>query len=331
MPRSVTASPALAGSPRQPDQHDGTGAFLAGFRSSATFARRIPWPSSDAGFPDRTAISVSSSSPRFSPFDSGIVRLAPLAFDAVIFDMDGVITETASVHSRAWKTMFDEYLAARAQQRGEPFREFSHAQDYRAYVDGRPRYQGVEAFLTSREIRLPRGTPADPSGAETVCGLGNRKNELFNRLLETDGAKVFGSTLVLIHDLRDAGIKVGLATSSRNSALVLAKTQTAALFETIVDGLVSERLGLKGKPQPDIFVTAATQLGVKPARSVVVEDATTGVQAGAAGGFGLVIGVAREGNERELREAGADVVVPDLAEVSVAEINRLVRRKGAAA
>jgi len=245
--------------------------------------------------------------------------------------MDGVITDTAAVHSRAWKQMFDEYLRVRAERSHEPFHEFTCPEDYLHYVDGRPRYQGVAAFLESRGINLGQGSPDDRPGLETVCGLGNRKNELFNGILAADGVKVFPSTLALIRSLQDAGIPVGLATSSRNSALVLARTQTAALFATIVDGVVSERLGLKGKPHPDIFVTAAANLGVPCARAIVVEDAVAGVRAGVAGGFGLVVCVARENNARELRENGADMVVGDLAEVSVEEINRQFRRKGGTA
>ena len=249
------------------------------------------------------------------------------AFAAVIFDMDGVVTDTAAVHSAAWKRMFDEYLRRREACDGEPFHEFTHARDYRACVDGRPRYQGVEMFLASRGIHLPAGAPDDPAGCETVCGLGNRKNELFNEIIATTGVKLHASTLALIEALRQEGIKVGLATSSRNAAPILAKTGTARLFATVVDGLVSERLGLKGKPHPDIFTTAAASLGVPPARAVVVEDAVPGVRAGAAGGFALVIGVAREGNGRELQENGADVVVRDLAETNFAEIDRQVRAK----
>ncbi len=245
--------------------------------------------------------------------------------------MDGVVTETAAVHSLAWKRMLDEYLKLRERKYQEPFREFSHARDYRAYVDGKPRYKGVEAFLESRGVHLPLGSSDDPANLETICGLGNRKNELFNEIIETAGVKVYGSTLVLIHDLRRAGIKVGLATSSKNSALILAKTQTARLFSTVVDGVVSERRRLKGKPHPDIFVTACANLRVPCARAVVVEDAVAGVRAGASGGFGLVIGVARENNEQELRENGANLVVRDLAEVSMEEINRQVRRKRTAA
>ena len=189
----------------------------------------------------------------------------------------------------------------------------------------------MAAFLASRGIELPPGSPEDPAGRETICGLGNRKNELFSAIIEIAGVKVYGSTLVLIHDLLAAGIKVGLATSSKNSALVLSRTQTTGLFATIVDGMVSERLGLKGKPHPDIFVRACANLGVPCARAIVVEDAVSGVQAGVSGGFGLVVGVARENNARELREHGADLVIADLAETSVTEINRLIRAKRAGA
>lgn len=253
------------------------------------------------------------------------------AFDAAIFDMDGVLTETAAVHSTAWKRMFDEYLRRRAQTHAEPLKEFSHAHDYLRYVDGRPRYQGVKAFLESRGIHLPLGQPGDPANAETICGLGNRKNEIFNDIIHSDGARVYRSTVELIEALQDAGIKVGLATSSKNSGLILAKTRTDPLFATVVDGVTSERLGLKGKPQPDIFVTACENLRVHPTRAIVFEDAVSGVRAGAAGGFALVIGVARENNAQELREHGADLVVADLAELTVEEIDRKIRLKRARA
>jgi beta-phosphoglucomutase family hydrolase len=252
-------------------------------------------------------------------------------FDAAIFDMDGVLTRTAGVHSMAWKRMFDEYLQARASRHHERFKEFMHAPDYLAYVDGRPRYKGVEAFLKSRGIDLPLGSPEDRPGHETICGLGNRKDAIFTEILERDGVHLYASTIALIQELRKQGIQVGLATSSRNSAVVLNKTRTAHLFATVVDGVVSETLGLKGKPDPDIFTTACTNLGVPFARAIVIEDAVSGVQAGARGGFGLVIGIARENNSRELRDNGADLVVPDLAETSLQEINRLVRAKRAGA
>lgn len=241
--------------------------------------------------------------------------------------MDGVITQTAAVHSVAWKRMFDEYLRRRSIERGEPFVEFTHSRDYLGYVDGKPRYKGVEAFLLSRRIALPFGTPEDLPGADTVCGLGNRKNELFNQILATDGVAVYESTLALIRELLAQGIRVGLATSSRNSDVILGQTGIAPLFGTVVDGVVSARLGLKGKPEPDIFATASANLGVPCARAIVIEDAVSGVQAGARGGFALVVGVARENNATELCEHGADVVVRDLAETSLAELDRLVRAK----
>ncbi len=252
-----------------------------------------------------------------------------LEFDAAIFDMDGVITQTAAVHSTAWKRMFDEYLRGRADRSGESFKEFSHTGDYLVFVDGRPRSQGVAAFLKSRGIMLDPGNPDDLPGTETICGLGNRKNGLFNQILASDGVALYASTLLLIQEMRREGIKIGLATSSKNSAVILNATGTAPLFATIVDGLVSEKLGLKGKPEPDIFSTASANLGVSCARAIVIEDAVSGVQAGAKGGFGLVIGVAREDNVAELREHGADLVVRDLSETSIEHINRMVRAKRA--
>ncbi len=234
---------------------------------------------------------------------------AKLDFDAAIFDMDGVLTQTAAVHSTAWKRMFDEYLRGRESKYGEPFNEFTHTGDYLAYVDGRPRNQGVATFLQSRGILLPFGLPEDSAGTESVCGLGNRKNALFNQIIESEGVRLYDSTVLLIQDLLRQGIKVGLATSSKNSAIILQKTDTAHLFATVVDGLVSEKLGLKGKPEPDIFTTASANLGVPSARAIVVEDAVSGVQAGAKGGFALVIGVAREDNTEELRHHGANLVV----------------------
>ena len=246
-------------------------------------------------------------------------------FDAVIFDMDGVITDTASVHAAAWKQTFDTYLRGREHALREPFKEFTSA-DYLAYVDGRPRYKGVQAFLDSRGINLEPGSSGDAPGRETISGLGNQKNSLFNRLLE-GGVKVFDSSIALVRSLRQNGIKVGLATSSRNGTAILNATRTMNLFDTIVDGNVSERLGLKGKPEPDIFKAAADNMRVPYGRSVVVEDAATGVRAGVAGRFALVIGVARANNARELIDHGADVVVRDLAEASVEQIDRWVQAR----
>jgi beta-phosphoglucomutase family hydrolase len=246
-------------------------------------------------------------------------------FDAVIFDMDGVITDTASVHAAAWKQTFDTYLRGLEREFAQPFKEFTPA-DYLTYVDGRPRYKGVQAFLDSRGIKLEFGTSGDVPGRETICGLGNQKNSLFNRLLE-DGVKIFESSIALVMDLRRNGIKVGLATSSRNGTAILSSTRTTNLFDTVVDGNVSERLGLKGKPEPDIFTAASDNMHVPYERAVVVEDAVTGVRAGVAGGFALVIGVARSNNAGELYEHGADVVVEDLAETSVDQIGQWVGSK----
>jgi beta-phosphoglucomutase family hydrolase len=242
----------------------------------------------------------------------------------VIFDMDGVITKTAVVHSHAWKNMFDEYLQRRAKEHGEAFREFTHAGDYLSYVDGRPRYKGVDAFLKSRGINIPFGEPDDEPRKETVCGLGNRKNEFFNKVLEDDGVGLYDSTIKLINELLARGVKVGVATSSKNCILILEKANITHLFETRVDGVVSAELGLNGKPAPDIFTTASDNLGVKYQRAVVVEDAVSGVQAGAKGNFGLVLGVARENNAHELKANGADVVVEDLAEVNADKLDKLV-------
>jgi HAD superfamily hydrolase (TIGR01509 family) len=253
-----------------------------------------------------------------------------LAFDAAIFDMDGVVTKTAAVHSMAWKRLFDGYLRRRAQMHREQFREFTHAEDYLRYVDGRPRYRGVEAFLASRGITLPFGAPDDRPDVETVCGLGNLKNRLFNEIVATEGVEVYDSTIRLILAFLARGVRVGLATSSKNSGVILDKSATRGLFGTVVDGVVSERLGLQGKPAPDIFITAAQNLGCVPDRAIVFEDAVSGVRAAACGGFALVIGIARENNPRELEESGADLVVNDLSETGLEEISQQVRRKRAA-
>jgi beta-phosphoglucomutase-like phosphatase (HAD superfamily) len=240
--------------------------------------------------------------------------------------MDGVITDTASVHAASWKQAFDTYLRSREGLSRQPFKEFTSA-DYLAYVDGRPRYSGVEAFLKSRGIELPRGTPNDPPTSETVCGLGNRKNVIFNQIIDRDGVRTFDSTVSLAREMCRRGIKIGLATSSYNSEEVLGRTGVPRLFATVVDGAESARRGLRGKPEPDIFSAAAADLGVPNDQAIVIEDAVSGVQAGAKGGFAFVIGIAREGNALELRENGADVVVRDLSETSIEQINQLVQDK----
>jgi len=242
-------------------------------------------------------------------------------FEAVIFDLDGVITRTALVHSHAWKKMFDDYLRYREDKFGEPFKEFTQKEDYLPYVDGKPRYEGVKSFLESRGILIPFGDPSDEVEMETVCGLGNRKNITFNEVLVREGVSVYESTVQLIHDLKKTGIKVGVASSSKNCEAVLEAAGLISLIETRVDGVVSAEMGLKGKPEPDIFTTAARNLGVKPHNAVVVEDATSGVSAGRAGNFGLVLGIAREENNHELLINGADIVVNDISETSMEAIN----------
>jgi len=242
-------------------------------------------------------------------------------FEAVIFDLDGVITRTALVHSHAWKKMFDDYLLQREKEFGEPFKEFTQKEDYLPFVDGKPRYEGVKSFLESRGISIPFGDPSDEVELETVCGLGNRKNITFNEVLTRDGVSVYDSTVQLIHDLKKAGIKVGVASSSKNCEAVLEAAGLMPLIETRVDGVVSAEMGLKGKPEPDIFTTAAANLGVKPHNAIVVEDATSGVAAGKAGNFGLVLGLAREENKNELLINGADIVLEDISETSLEGLN----------
>jgi len=237
------------------------------------------------------------------------------SFEAVIFDMDGVITKTALTHASAWKKMFDEYLHKREKEHGELFVEFTHAGDYLPYVDGKPRYKGVQSFLESRGIHIPFGDPSDSAGAETVCGLGNQKNIAFNEVLENEGVEVYPSTVALLNELKTAGIKLGVASSSKNCKPVLERVDLLDIFDARVDGVVSAELGLHGKPEPDIFTTACDMVGVKYANSIVVEDAVSGVQAGKKGNFGLTIGIARENNRKELEDAGADLVVEDLEEI----------------
>src|SRR5262252_4778731 len=236
-------------------------------------------------------------------------------YDAVLLDLDGVITDTASVHAACWKQMFDEYLQKRATQRGEAFRPFDLVTDYRLYVDGKPRFDGVRDFLTSRGIQLPEGHPDDPPQVETVCGLGNRKNELVNKVIEDVGVEPYEGSVQFIHQLCRRGFKIAVVTSSQNCAAVLKAANLDAFFEVRVDGNTIHEQHLAGKPAPDTFLMAAQRLGVAPTRAVVFEDAISGVQAGRNGNFGLVIGVARTGNAEELRHHGAHLVVHDLAEL----------------
>jgi len=231
-------------------------------------------------------------------------------YAAALFDLDGVITPTAVVHMRAWEEMFSAFLAGRP----EPHQPYTEA-DYFAHVDGRPRYDGVRHFLASRGITLPEGTPDDDPSAETVCGLGNRKNDAFNEVLERDGVTAYPGSVALLDHLATIGMPLAVVSSSANAPAVLAAAGLEDRFATIVDGLVADELGLPGKPAPDTFLHAARTVGATPASAVVVEDAVSGVRAGAAGSFGLVIGVDRGAGAETLVAAGAHLVVPDLQEL----------------
>jgi len=236
-------------------------------------------------------------------------------YDAILLDLDGVVTDTASIHAACWKQMFDEFLQKRATQRGEAFRPFDLATDYRLHVDGKPRFDGVRDFLTSRGIQLPEGSPNDPSQVETVGGLGNRKNDLVNSIIEENGVEPYEGSVKLIHQLRRRGFKIAVVTSSQNCTAVLKAAKLEDFFEVRVDGNMIHAQHLSGKPAPDTFLMAAKLLRVEPARAIVIEDAISGVEAGSAGNFGLVIGVARKGNTEELRQHGAHLVVNDLGEL----------------
>lgn len=236
-------------------------------------------------------------------------------FDAVLFDLDGVLTATAKVHASCWKRVFDAFLKERAIRLGEPFHPFDVTSDYLKYVDGKPRFDGVVSFLRSRNIELPDGVPDAPVGEDTVWGLGNRKDALVDAVLESEGVGVYAGTITWLEKIRGLGVKTAVVSSSRNCGSVLHAAGIEHLFEARVDGEVAARLALPGKPAPETYLRAAAQLGVPPQRAVVVEDAISGVQAGRAGGFGLVIGVARHGNREALGQNGADIVVEDLSEL----------------
>jgi beta-phosphoglucomutase family hydrolase len=236
-------------------------------------------------------------------------------YDAVLLDLDGVITDTASIHAACWKQMFDEYLQNRAIQRNEAFRPFDVTADYRLYVDGKPRFDGVRDFLASRDIHLPEGSVDDPSQTETVCGLGNRKNDLVNKIIEEGGVEPYEGSVKFLGHLRSQGFKIAIVTSSQNCTAVLKAVKLDHFFDVQVDGNTIHAQHLAGKPAPDTFLMAAKLLGIDQVRAVVVEDALSGVEAGAAGNFGLVIGVARKGNAEELRHHGARLVVNDLGEL----------------
>ena len=240
----------------------------------------------------------------------------PPAIRACLFDLDGVLTDTASVHAAAWKAMFDQCLSEQAT--GDAARPFDIATDYRQYVDGKSRADGTRAFLTSRGISLPDGTHDDPPDADTVNGLGNRKNEMLLTKLRTDGVRVFEGSVRFVRAVREAGLATAVVSASANTPEVLEAAKIADLFDVRVDGNVAAAQHLAGKPAPDTYLAAARMLGVEPEVSSVFEDALAGVAAGRAGGFGSVVGVDRVGQADALRASGADIVVNDLSELLVA-------------
>ncbi|MEM8806910.1 MAG: trehalose-phosphatase [Cyanobacteria bacterium P01_G01_bin.38] len=239
---------------------------------------------------------------------------------AIILDLDGVITQTARLHAQAWKQMFDEYLHQRTDpHKAEPLENaspFTLETDYLCYVDGRPRYEGVQTFLTSRGLALPYGNPNAAAGEETICGLGNRKNAIFLELIHQQGVEVYEDAIVQIQRWRSQGVKTAVVSASRNCEAILAAAGIRQLFDVKVDGVDAERLNLRGKPAPDTFLQAARELAVSPQEAVIVEDAIAGVQAGRAGKFGRVVGVARNSSGAGLKAQGADRVVQDLRELS---------------
>jgi beta-phosphoglucomutase family hydrolase len=239
----------------------------------------------------------------------------PEAITALLFDLDGVLTKTALVHDKAWKQTFDGFLEKRAAAEGVEFKPFDPGADYNEYVDGKPRYDGVRSFLESRDIAIPEGSPDDPPEAETVCGLGNRKNKLVLDLIERDGVEAYEGSVAFVKAARDAGLRRAVVSASANCQQVLQAAGIEDLFEARIDGNVTDEKHLKGKPASDTYLAGAEALGVEPAAACVFEDAVAGVAAGRAGNFGHVVGVDRVHHAAALREHGADVVVDDLGEL----------------
>ena len=245
---------------------------------------------------------------------AGRLGLAP-EVRACLFDLDGVLTRTATVHNAAWTETFDAFLRQRADESGEPFRAFDPGADYNTYVDGKPREDGVRDFLASRGIRLDEGARDDAPDTRTVYGLGNHKNEILLRTMRDEGVEVYAGSVRYVRAVRRAGLPTAVVSASANTADVLRITGIADLFVTVVDANVADVRGLQGKPAPDTFVEAARELGVDPAAAAVFEDALSGVEAGRAGGFATVVGVDRVGHGQALQEHGADRVVTDLEEL----------------
>jgi len=239
----------------------------------------------------------------------------PDGITTCLFDLDGVLTQTAKVHARAWKQMFDEFLRGWYGRADEPFREFVLPDDYEKYVDGKPRRDGVRSFLESRGIELPLGSPEDPHDADTIYGLGLRKNDLVLRLIHEDGVEPYPDAVAFVKEARERGLRRAVVSSSANCRDVLIAAGIEDLFEARIDGIVAERDHLPGKPAPDTFLAGASALGAEPAQAAVFEDAEAGVEAGRAGSFGWVVGVDRTGHADALRAHGADVVVRELTEL----------------
>ncbi len=254
------------------------------------------------------------------------VWIDPAELDAILLDLDGVVTETAETHARAWKATFDEYLRQRAARVGGSQEPFDLKQDYERYVDGKPRFDGVASFLQSRGIYLPPGEDGDSPEKETIRGLGSRKNQLFLEAIRRKGVEVYGTSVDFMKRAKAHRLRVAVVSSSRNCREVLKATGISELFDAQVDGVVAKEWMLAGKPAPDTFLEAARRLGVKPNRAAVVEDAISGVQAGKAGDFKLVVGVSRHGEPELLRQSGANIVVSDLSEISFGEGKRAVNR-----
>jgi beta-phosphoglucomutase family hydrolase len=232
-----------------------------------------------------------------------------------LFDLDGVITKTAKVHDAAWKEMFDSFLRERAQQAGGQFVPFDPVKDYDEYVDGKPRADGTRSFLESRDITLPEGSPDDPPEAETINGLGNRKNVILLKRIKEDGVEAYEGSVRYLHAVRDAGLRRAVVSSSANCRDVLVAAGIEDLFEARIDGVTAQQEHLAGKPAPDMFLAGAKALGLEPRAATVFEDALAGVASGRAGHFGFVVGVDRVGQAAALKAHGADIVVEDLAEL----------------
>jgi beta-phosphoglucomutase family hydrolase len=239
----------------------------------------------------------------------------PAGITTCLFDLDGVLTQTARIHAQAWKEMFDAFLREWAERTGEPFEPFDRPTDYDEYVDGLPRLDGVRSFLESRGIELPMGSPSDPPAAETVHALGTRKNALVLDLIRQQGVEPYEGSVRFVEAALDEGLRRAVVSSSTNCRDVLVAASIDHFFEARIDGVVAERENLDGKPAPDTFLAAAELLGAEPAEAAVFEDALAGVEAGRAGNFGWVVGVDRTGQAEALTRRGADVVVQDLAEL----------------